>query len=105
MNIEIRGHGLELTQALKRHVEHRVSTALDIHQSLIDQVQVRLADTNGPKGGVDKDCRINVKLRIGAVVTVDEQSADMYASIDKASDRAKMAVHKHIERAREPLGH
>lgn len=106
MKIEIRGHGMELTEALKRHTEHRLGLALDHHQANIDQVQVRLSDINGPKGGVDKECHVTAWLRVGhQVINISEQSSDMYASIDTAMDRVKLAVQKQIDKVRETTGH
>jgi hypothetical protein len=63
-------------------------------------VVVRLGDENGPRGGVDKFCRIQVHLVDAAKVVISDCGPELYAVIDRASDRAARTVAKRLERAR-----
>jgi hypothetical protein len=52
-------------------------------------VTVRLADLNGPRGGVDKQCRIIVKLRPGEEVVVKDTASEVETAIDRCADRVQ----------------
>ena len=50
---------------LTAHVERRLRFALTRFSGRIGRVNVFLTDQNGPRGGIDKTCRIVVRLRDG----------------------------------------
>ena len=61
-------------------------------------MSVVVADANGPRGGVDKSCRISVKLRRANDVTMTDQDADVAVCIARAAERVGRAVARAIER-------
>jgi hypothetical protein len=67
----------------------------------VPKVIVRIDDLNGPRGGVDKTCRIDVEVLHGADVFVEDRDADLIAVIDRAAQRAGRAVSRTIERRRD----
>ncbi len=70
MRIELRGHGVEISEALREHLERRVEFALDRLRERVDAVHASLGDVNGSaRRGVDKECRIAVALRPSGSVT------------------------------------
>ena len=56
MSIDTRAIGFALTDAIVRHVEARLESALGPFARRILKVTVRLDDVNGSRGGVDKRC-------------------------------------------------
>ena len=62
------------------------------------RVVVRLGDENGPRGGVDKFCRIQVHLLDSPVAVIEEIGPDLYAVIDRAADRVSRVVVKRLDR-------
>ena len=62
MQLQVRGRNIELTEALRAHVERRLQFALSRFGQRIGRVLVRLADVNGPRGGDDKSCHVDVNL-------------------------------------------
>lgn len=101
MIIDVRSKNLDLTPAERAHAEHSLSTALDRFGSRIAQVRVSVADVNGPKGGIDKICRVQVHGRSGWEVLVTQEDAEVFAVIDRAGERASQAVARLLDRARE----
>lgn len=99
MIIDVRSKNLDLTPAERAHAEHSLSAALDRFAPRIDQVRVSIADVNGPKGGIDKACRVQVHGRSGWEVLVSQADADVFALIDRASQRAGQAVARLLDRA------
>jgi ribosomal subunit interface protein len=104
MNVRIRTRGLRLGKNLRSHVERRAFFALDRFEDRIERVDVRLEDANGPRGGEDKLCRVEVRLRGAPVpVRVSDRSADAASAFDRAVHRAGRAVAKAVDRERQTL--
>ena len=101
MNVDIHGQGFAVTQALADHVRRRLGFVLARHGDRILRVSVRVGDENGPRGGVDKFCRIQVHLLDAPVAAIEDIGADLYAVIDRAADRVGRVVVKHIDRRHE----
>ncbi len=101
MRVDIQGRGFSLTAPLLDHTQQRLRFALTRSGDRIKRVVVRLGDTNGPRGGEDKFCKIQVVLEQAPPVLIEDAGADLYAVIDRAAERAGRNVAKHIERQRE----
>ena len=101
MRIDIRGLGFPLTAALLDHTQRRLRFALTRTSDRIKRVVVRLGDANGPRGGEDKFCKIEVVLEDAPAVLIEDAGADLYAVIDRAAGRAGRTVAKRVERLRE----
>ena len=99
MQIDIQAMGFRLTEELRSQAERRVRFALGSTSGRIRSVVMRLADENGPRGGVDKRCTIRANLPGGPPVIIEQQEADLYVAIDRAADRAGRAVSRRLERA------
>lgn len=101
MRLDIRGLKMEVTEALREHIERRVDFALSRYAASIDRVDVRVTDINAAKGGVDKQCRIRASGRPSWQVYVSDTEADLYAAIDRAADRIGHSVGRTLGRKRE----
>ena len=100
MNIDIQSLGFPITGALADHARRRLRFALTRRSDRIQRVVVRLGDENGPRGGVDKFCRIQVRLFNAPVAVIEEVGPELYAVIDRATDRVGRVVVKHLDRLR-----
>jgi ribosome-associated translation inhibitor RaiA len=100
MNVNIQSRGFRTTASLAQHAERRLHSAIARHGARIQRVLVRLGDSNGPRGGVDKFCRIHVYLVDAPAAVIHDVGVDLYEVIDRAVERAARAVSRHIERAR-----
>ena len=101
MRIDIQGRGFPLTAPLMDHAQRRLRFALTRTRDRITRVVVRLGDTNGPRGGEDKFCKIHVYLEHAPSVLIEDAGADLYAVIDRVAERAGRNVAKHIDQLRE----
>ena len=101
MQIDVRARRIELDEALRAHVERRLRFALSRFGGCIAKVTVRFDDANGTRGGVDKQCDIDVALRPSGNVRVEDIDADLRAALDRAADRAARAVGRDLQRRRE----
>lgn len=105
MNIDIQSLGFPITGALADHARRRLRFVLTRRSDRIQRVVVRLGDENGPRGGVDKFCRIQVFLINAPVAAVQDMGTDLYNVIDCASDRVGRVVVKHLDRLRSRRRH
>ncbi|TRZ70667.1 MAG: HPF/RaiA family ribosome-associated protein [Rhodocyclaceae bacterium] len=101
MRIDIQASGFNLTDGLREHTERRLHYALSWASDDLRKVVVRLSDINGPRGGNDKRCRIQIPFSGGADVVIEDTEADLYVAIDRAADRTERAVVRRMERMRE----
>lgn len=101
MQIEIQARNFPLTQAMRGHVERRLGYALSTRYEHIERILVRLSDINGPRGGNDKCCHIQVILPQLADVVVEDTESNLYAAIDRAADRVSRTVARRLTRQRD----
>ena len=99
MQIEIQARNFSLTRAMRMHIERRLGFALSACYRHINRILVRLSDINGPRGGNDKRCHLEVMLPGQAVVVVDTE-ADLYVAINRAAARAGRTVMRQLRRKR-----
>ncbi|MDH5183295.1 MAG: HPF/RaiA family ribosome-associated protein [Gammaproteobacteria bacterium] len=101
MHIDIQARNFSLTDALNGHVIRRLGFALSSKDEHIQRVRVRLSDINGPRGGADKCCHIQVILPHLGDVVIEDTEVDLYAAIDRAADRAGRTVGRRLARLRD----
>ena len=101
MRIDIQSRGFDLTEGLREHTERRLQFALNWASHDVRTVSVRLFDINGPRGGNDKRCRIQIPLSGGRDVVIEDTESDLYVAIDRAADRTERALGRRLERLRE----
>ena len=101
MRITIQANGFVLTDALRSYTEQRLVAALGWAGEHMRKLAVSLSDINGPRGGIDKRCKIQVELGAGKKVIIEDTEADLYAAIDRAAERADRAVVRCVERKRD----
>ncbi len=102
MKVNLRGVHLELSEALKQHVDsHLVDPISRFFDSEAAELEIHLRDNNGPKGGRDKECSVTMRIPRGQAVHVTEVSEDIYKSIDLARDRLETAVRRQVERSQD----
>jgi putative sigma-54 modulation protein len=104
MEIEIRSQNLHLDEETQSHVERRMNFALEQFNSWITHAQVHLEDVNGPRRGIDKQCRILVSIKGGKTIKIEDLDTDLIAAVNRAADRLGQVVGREIDRRREKKG-
>ena len=100
----MRNHGVELPEWLGMHVQRRLRFALDRFAPRINRVTVRLVDLNGPRGGIDKQCRITVELIGSKEMIVEDQHQYLCVAVDRSSGRVGHLLARALARDREFQG-
>ena len=106
MKVIIRGVHLTLYDELKAYVEKRLARIIErFADDEAAELEVMLKDTNGPKGGVDKECSVTLRMPGSAAIHITETTEDIFQSIDLAEDRLVKAARREIDRKRLPSAH
>jgi putative sigma-54 modulation protein len=87
MQLELRMRNANLMESVREYAQRRLNFALDRYGSRIRRVTVRITDLNGPRGGVDKQCRIKMEVVPSGVLLLEETHSDVYAAISGAVHR------------------
>lgn len=100
MKILIRSR-IRASAAVRAYVERRLQFSLGRFSQRVERAVVHLEDVNGPRGGEDKVCRIEVRLRPTGNVLVEESGCAVIAAVAGAAERLGRAVSRAIERRRD----
>jgi ribosome-associated translation inhibitor RaiA len=96
----IRAVGTPIEAEDRAYVRRKLGTKLGKFARAIERVSVRIEDVNGPRGGVDKRCRIKVVLSGLPSVVIEQRHASLQAAVDGALRRTESAVRQSVQRRR-----
>ena len=89
-------------QELRTLTERRVRHALKRLAWLVPRVRVHLSDINGPRGGIDKRCQIELITDGGKAVIVTSLARDWFLALQSALTRAARSLLHNLQRSRQP---
>lgn len=99
ISAHIRIHEPELLNTVRAYMDRTLQTSLQRFAGRVRNVRITLQDVNGPRGGVDKSCRIQAQLFPSRRWVMHEaRDANVFAAITVALQRVKHAVRKAFER-------
>jgi sigma 54 modulation/S30EA-like ribosomal protein len=96
----IRAEGVELEPDDRVYIRRKLGRKLGKFGSSVERISVRLEDVNGPRGGVDHQCRIKVVLSGRPSVVYEQRGASFRVVIDRAIAGAERAVRRSLLRRR-----
>lgn len=103
MEVDIQTRNVVLTESLRSHVQRRIFFALARFQGRVQRITVRLSDTNGPRGGVDKCCHLQIRVDGVPDIVVSTTEKDWHAAISASAERAGQSVRRYLKRGRGAL--
>jgi ribosomal subunit interface protein len=102
MKVLMRGVHLDLTESLRDYANrHLVDPLAKYIEDDASEIEIALVDTNGPKGGLDQECRVTVRMPGFSGMHVTETSETIFQSIDAARDTLERVIKKTIEKRRD----
>jgi ribosome-associated translation inhibitor RaiA len=90
--------GVSVRAFLMRESERQLSFATDRFRSEIRDIDVVFRDLNGPRGGVDKECKVTATLRGGGTLQIAQRSASFLEAIHEAARRLGRVLARHMDR-------
>lgn len=103
MTVNIRSNGIEVTDALREHVERTLASSLDRFVRRLGSVSLFLADLNGPRGGMSKLCQMTAQFKGGQVISILQKDSEIEPAIKRAADRLKFTVSRTFNRTKRPI--
>ena len=91
---------MSTSRMLFSRAQARVSKAVAHFANRINSVEVHVSDINGPKGGVDKRCRIQATASGAGVIVVESSANDFYAAVNGAASKLARALEHRLSRSR-----
>lgn len=93
----IHSPGVPLDADDRAYLRRKLGRRLGKFVPNVQRVSVRFKDTNGPRGGVDKYCRIKVTLRDLPAVVVEAKAPSTQAAMDRALKKLGPAVTRPLQ--------
>ena len=87
--------------ALRELAEHRVSFVMRRLTWLVPTAKVQMSDVNGPRGGVDKRCKVELRTEGAGTVVVTSRARDWRSALDAALLRAARGLVRLWQRGRQ----
>lgn len=87
---------------LRDLTERRVRFVLRRLGSLVPRAEVQMSDVNGPRGGIDKRCQVELKTDGAGTVVVASVAKDWRTALDHALARATRFLMRLLSRDHGP---
>lgn len=101
MQIDVQSRGFSLTNALQRAIEGEAQQYASRCSNAPADIRVRVFDTNGPRGGSDKACLVQARLRHRREsVVASHVDADLYRAIAAAFSKLERGTRSVLEARR-----
>ena len=101
MHLSIESRNETLSPAARAVLEERVESGLAGLANRVTRVRVWLSDENGPRGGIDHACRIQVNLVPRIVLFGEAQGVSHEAALQMAMRKVARRVRQELDRRRE----
>jgi len=98
MKIRFNNKQKELGDKALSRATAKIENAFSKFDSQVISVEVAARDINGTRGGVDKECRLLVRLRKMDDVFVTVREESIFKAIDSAISRAERSVKRKMRR-------
>lgn len=96
--LHLRARHVDVERWLGGYVRQRAGRRLGKHSRHIQRATVRFTDVNGPKRGVDIECRLTILLEGASPILVEARGTGPREAFDKALNAAEVALTRALER-------
>ena len=99
-SLSFQGRDVPLTQQLKAYADRRLSSSLGRFGNRVQDIALWFDDINGPRGGNDKRCRVQVRLKRKGQFVVSAVAANEYLALSHAADRSRTLMDRTLKQLR-----
>lgn len=96
--IEVKQHHAELNSAVIDNIHINIKAQLERFDNVIRRVCMQIADINGPRGGEDMTCRIQVYRKKAASIVAEDCGENLMAVVRRAVAKAHEALSRSKDR-------
>lgn len=97
--LEVHTQGVAILPALEKYLHAKLGARLGKYAVHIERVSARFVDINGPRGGIDTECRIQVMLVSRPTILVSARGRDARRAFDAVLQSLTRAVGRDLDRA------
>jgi hypothetical protein len=101
VKIMVKSVSMSLDARTRADVEQRIHAALERVSLRILRVTARVTDRNGPRGGEDIACALDMRLRPRGRIFVEETDIDLAGAVNRAAEAAAETAVRTLERSRD----
>lgn len=98
MILEINNTKAGIEQNITQKAKQLLHFSLARFEGVVTRVKVRFFDVNGPKGGIDKRCRISAKLNKSGQLIVLGEGNNYLEALNGCLDRLVRSTRREIEK-------
>lgn len=98
MRIDLHCDGVKAAPGLQDYVTRRMRFAIGKFRDHIQWARIKVADVNGPRGGPDKRCVVQLRLRNLPDVVFAITQLDVRAAVDEAAERVARVLAQRLRR-------
>jgi len=81
----------------------RVRFVLRRLSAWVPHARVQFTDVNGPRGGVDKRCQVELKTDTAGTVVITSLAHDWRTALDRSLTRATRVLTRSLQRSQRPV--
>tara|TARA_R110002110_G_scaffold355224_2_gene564891 strand:- start:66 stop:410 length:345 start_codon:yes stop_codon:yes gene_type:complete len=100
MDVTLDTRNVAVPPTYKSRLARRVSSFFIRFDHSVRRLHVTLKDVNGPRGGKDKVCQMNIELTDGNQIIVQERSNRFVRAMGLCTKRARNLVARQIKKKR-----
>ena len=101
MDINVSTHGIRIDAGTESFVREQIRAALRPFEEQVVAVDAFLKDINGPKGGVDKQALVRVRLRNRQVIATEIARTGLRAAVVVSARKARRAVRRSLKKSQQ----
>ncbi len=76
-------------------------SSVERFQSRIRKMNVSVRDINGPKGGIDKQCRCVIHLKRMSPIVIEDADDNLQNLVNRIADRVSYTLSQKIDKVRQ----
>lgn len=97
--LAVHTQGVPIHAPLEKYLHAKLGARLGKYTSHIERVTARFEDINGPRGGIDTECRIKVVLVSRPTILVSARGRNARRAFDAVLESVTRAVGRDLDRA------
>jgi len=97
--LAVHAQGVPIHAPLEAYLHAKLGARIGKYAVHIERVTARFEDINGPRGGIDTECRIKVVLVSRPTILVSARGRDARRAFDAVLESVTRAVGRDLERA------
>lgn len=98
MIFETNNKQAQIDENASNEVMRLLKFSLSRFEGVVTRVKIRFFDVNGPKGGIDKRCRVSAKLRTGEQVVVSGEGVYYIEALGNCLERLVRSIRRKISK-------